>query len=504
MNNLRSGKTYSDNKGKLTVEKAEQINNLGSTVGKPISGHTIVDAANPKLVGLDFPMSIVPATNTIATNFPPSFQDSAICETAVAGLLALGLPPVLSGAAYTACVRALPAARRAVGNSATALTRFIINKVQSKFMAGNKVTKAPRLSSKQVRGVAGKLKSTVPTSMPIVPSGSYGRSIRAAPAAVSVRQRGLGRPRVRSSARGMMISHSELIGNLVSAGTTLNYVSYGFVANPGKYSTFPWLCTLAGNFDKYILHSLKVHLVSNQPTSTGGKMGIAFDYDSTDPLPSDRNEFFSMTHHVECAPWDSLTLDIPLDKIPRFVNSHTETDSKLIDCGNIVVMADQIVAVAAAIADIIVEYDVELLEPQQAVYTTQMYYGVNLTTFQNLNTVGPVISVNSDLSSDVFCELKLPQGYYRVDYYAYDGAGGVPNCTVAVHNATGTKYASAALGSNEAGMSAFIKVTLPDGRVKLTPSTVTLANLEKVLITVSRISAAVYTSFGYFTALTTY
>lgn len=487
-----------------TLDKLNKLSPLKYPSGNSIRSSGGVVVGTPPSAPVKQPMSIVPVAPAPVAPLPPSKKDSAICETAVALATSAGLPFWLREPAYQLCVRTLPHAKSLGYKSFNSLVKTLAGKIESRFMAGNKITKAPRLASKQVRGVAGKLKSTVPTTMSISPSASYGRTVRAAPAAVSVRQRGLGRPRVRSSARGMMISHSELIGNLVSAGTTLNYVSYGYVANPGKYSTFPWLCTLAGNFDKYILHSLKVHLVSNQPTSTGGKMGIAFDYDSTDPLPSDRNEFFSMTHHVECAPWDSLTLDIPLDKVPRFVNSHTETDSKLIDCGNIVVMADQVVAVATAIADIIVEYDVELLEPQQAVYTTQMYYGANLTTFQNINTVGPVISTNSDLSSDVFCELKLPQGYYRVDYYAYDAAGGTPNCVVAVHNASGTKFTNSALGSNESANSAFIKVTLPDGRVKLTPGTVALANLEKVLITVSRISAAVYTSYGYFTALTTY
>lgn len=484
-----------------TLDKINKTSPLKLPSGANLRGTVVV--GNPPSAPVKQPMSIVPVAPAPVAPLPPSKKDSAICETAVALATAAGLPFWLREPAYQLCVRSLPHAKSLGYRSFNSLVKSLAGKIESRFMAGNKITKAPRPASKQVRGVAGKLKTTVPTTMDMV-SSSYGRAVRAAPAAMSVRQRGLGRPRLRSSARGMMISHSELIGNLVSAGTTLNYVSYGFVANPGKYGTFPWLSTLAGNFDKYIMHSLKVHLVSNQPTSTGGKMGIAFDYDSTDPLPSDRNEFFSMTHHVECAPWDSLTLDIPLDKLPRFVNSHTETDSKLIDCGNIVLMADQVVATATAIADIIVEYDVELLEPQQAIFTTQMYYGANLTTFQNLNTVGPVVSTNSDLSSDLICELKLPQGYFRVDYYSYDSAAGGPSCTVSVHNATGTKFASAALGTSECSQSALIKVTLPDGRVKLTPAVVTLANLEKVLITVSRISAAVYTSFGYNTALGTY
>lgn len=472
-----------------------------------LSGGSVVGTPPPAPV--QQPMSIVAAPRAapvVATT--ASQKESAICETAVAGLLALGLPPFLSSSAYAACVAALPAARRAVGNSATALTKYLVNKVQSKFMAGNKVTRAPRVP-RSVRS-ATKMPA-LPGSATLTPPGpSYGRAIRSAPAAVSIRQKGSGRPKVKSSKLGMLITHSEMIGNLVSSGTSLAYVATDFVLNPGKYSTFPWLSTLAGNFDKYIMRKVVVHLVSNQPTSTGGKMGIGFDYDSTDPSPTDRNEFFSLTHHVECAPWDSVSLPIPMDAVPRFVNSHTTTDSKLIDCGQIVLMADQVVATSTAIADIIIEYEVELLEPQQAIYSTMNMVGINPPSFSNVSIVGPVVWTSIPTSSTTDWEFSVPQGYYLFSVNLKDGGAGSPVVGVTVHNCAATGvYGSAAISVTSTtydNVIGRVYTDKNDATVKFSFSGVTIANLEQMYISVTRVSSAVYraTSVLSLVLLTTY
>lgn len=476
-----------------------------------------IDSVPKKQLVVDSSMSITPARSAPIVpapiaQLPATIHASAICETAVSGLLALGLPPIFSGAAYAACVKLLPVARRAVGNSTTALTKYLINKVQSKFMAGNKVTRAPRVAAPQRSSakMAKALANAPGAASLTAPGPMYGRSVAAAPAAYSVRQRGSGRPRVKSSGRGMLISHSEMIGNLVSSGTTLLFSATDFTLNPGKYSTFPWLSTLAGNFDKYIMRKVVVHLVSNQPTSTGGKIGIGFDYDSTDPAPSDRNEFFSLTHHVECAPWDSVSLTIPMDGMPRFVNSHTTSDSKLIDCGQIIFMADQIVAASTALADMIIEYEVELLEPQQAIYSTMNVFAVNPATFADVVISGPVVWTSIPTTSTTVWEFNVPQGYYFFTVSLKDTGGGTPVVGVTVHNCVATGgYGSAAITAGDTTIDNVIGRVYTDkndAKIKLSLSGVTLANLEMFWVVVTRVSSSVYraTSSAPLTLLNTY
>lgn len=511
-------KVTKDNKGLVSVARNQDIKNLDSSVGQSVPGSKVVDAADRRFRGLSFdtqvvtsPMSVVPTAPTPVVSASGN-KDSAICQTAVWAATVAGLPPFLSQPAYDLCVSTLPQAKaflREQGIRGTkALGNYLANTIKSRFMAGNKVTRAPRLAGTQRTGTKMPSVRTPGAASLTAPGPPYGRAIKAAPAAYSVRQRGSGRPRVKSSSRGMIINHSEMIGNLVSNATTLVFSATDFTVNPGKYSTFPWLSTIASNFDKYIMRKVVFHLVSNQPTSTGGKIGIGFDYDSTDPAPSDRNEFFSLTHHVECAPWDSVSLNVPLDNLPRFVNSHTTTDSKLIDCGQVCFMSDQVVATSTALADMIVEYEVELLEPQQAIYSTMVAYGSNVAAFSNLTVVGPVVASMVSTTSTTILEFSLPQGYYLLSFQAYDAGAGSPVIAVTGHNIlTSAPYTSSGVGVGSTTQMDYIgkvATTANDCTIKLTFSGVTIDNLEKLTLVITRVSASAYRFPSYATGMATY
>nr|UHS72250.1 MAG: putative coat protein [Tombusviridae sp.] len=325
-----------------------------------------------------------------------------------------------------------------------------------------------------------------------------------APASKGARVRASNRPKFGSSERGIIVKHSEMIGSLISSGTTLTYGVTEFVINPGKSSTFPWLSTIAGNFDKYRMHKLKVHLVSSQPTSTAGRIGVGIDYDSTDAPPADRVEFFNLTHHAECAAWDSIVFDVPLQPTEKFVNSHTTTDSKLIDMGQIIVMSDQIVATSAILADIIVEYHVELIEPQQAVLSTMTLTGANPASFSALTVTGPVVGTLIPTTSTTVLEMSLPAGTYLVSSHLLDSGTGSPGLIYAVHGGTGGNRATNSTTINEG--SAIVKITTNDGTFRWTFNSVAIANLENILIFVTRVSPTLFASAvaSYASAITTY
>jgi len=326
-----------------------------------------------------------------------------------------------------------------------------------------------------------------------------------APVARSKRLAVVNKPRYRSGNKGVVIRHKELVGPLMSNSTTLSYQANSFVINPGNFGMFNWLSSFAANFDKYRILSFKAMFVSNQPTSTAGRVGLGIDYDSTDPLPADRTEFFSLTHNVESAPWDSLVLNVPFKPEVKFVNSHTTTDSKLIDYGQLVCMADQIVTSGTAITlgDVIIEYEIELLEPQQSVYSTTYFSGANIGAFSTLTVTGPTVAKMVATNSTTVLEFTLPDGYYLMSCSLVDGGAGTPGLTAVVHGGSGTNtYTGDASSKVIVGR---FRITSNDGSIKLTFSTVTIANLESILIAFTRISASNY-SVGpaYQSALGTY
>jgi len=319
-------------------------------------------------------------------------------------------------------------------------------------------------------------------------------TVRNAPAAKSERVKTTNRPRINTSKRGIIVSHKEMVGTLVSSPTTLTFQANSFTINPGKTIGFPWLSTLACNFDKYKMHSLTVHLVSSQPTSTAGRIGVGVDYDSTDPLPGDRVDFFNLTHHTECAAWDSVSLNIPLRPEEKFVNSHTTTDSKLIDMGMIVVMSDQIVATSSVLADVIFEYQVELLEPQQAPLFTQTFTGPNIGTFSSLVSNGPAIVQMIPTISTTVLEFSIPPGTYLFNFILNDAAAGSPGLAVAIHNGSG-RYVNTS-NTFDRNQSGAIRSNASDCTIRLTYSSVGIASLETNTLMFTRISPVVFNNLA--------
>jgi hypothetical protein len=462
---------------------------------KPIAVKIPVDRSKPVVEApvalasyVTFPDSqesaIVPVNKQqLATVYPSNqgFVDH-LCALAVKEVRKL---PLLGGIpkqfAQDLCVLGIKSGIRSVPK--------LVNFVKSQFMA-----------RKNSRGKTFPVMSKLKTSNRIAPA-MQSMSI-SAPVAVGKRIASRNRPKFLNRNGNVVISHTEFVGNLFSNATTLLYNSTSFVINPGNCGTFPWLSTFSSNFDKYKIHKLVFHIVSNQPTSIAGRIGVGVDYDSTDPVPADRGEFFNLTHHQETAPWDSIVMNIPVKPEEKFINSHTVTDSKLIDYGQIIVMADQIVATSSNLADIIVEYVVELIQPQQAVFTTQLISGVHPAAFTDLTTVGPVIAKLVPTTSTTVLEVTVPAGYYHVTNEVYDAGSGSPLCAVTGHSCVGSVSAATSATFNVSA--ALIKATGPDSTLKFTFSAVGIVSIENIVIAISRISATVYGARSYVSALTTY
>lgn len=299
-------------------------------------------------------------------------------------------------------------------------------------------------ATKAAKAVANKAASTskqrvsgfiAPVNAPAVMSSVVGRG---------------GNAKTRSTQRGITITHSEMIGTVVTNSTALFYSVAGYAINPGKGDVFPWLSSMAVNYDKYRLRRMVVHVVSMQPTSTAGRMGIGYDPDSTDDLPADRGEVFAMYKHVEGPVWQNMSLELPVTGVEKYCNTHTSNDSKLIDEGQFIIFSDKVPAPgSASIADIIVEYTIDLLDPQQALFATSYNYlgGISATggtSFNPLRATGPKYASFFTNSSTSYYMVPSP-GYYMIEVFANDAGGASP--VIAIHNGTvnnmyGTKFNS--------------------------------------------------------------
>lgn len=373
---------------------------------------------------------------------------------------------------------------KGVSGKRKAVIRKEINSIVEK--ASKSRVAAPGPSMKQSRGMV-----SVGVNAPVVSTRVVGRQ---------------GAPRTKTIKDGLSITHSELITSIVSSSSANTFKAQGFVINPGKGDVFPWLSTMAVNYDKYRIRSFLVEVITFSPTSVAGRVGIAYDPDSTDALPYDRTEFFAMDKHMQGPVWQTIMLELPTPKTELFVNSHTTTDSKLIDAGQFVVMTDQLASASVSIADVVVHYTVELLKPQQALYQTQYCELSNASRIGGTFLLPPVArgcTISKIYSNDsTQAWLAPPVGAYMVTILNYDGDSGTPNLTIGNYTGSNLYYWAPTSTNQIAGRVIVFKITVSPSvtdtagvvgqHINWTPTTVAPANLEAQHLLLTRISPSIF------------
>jgi len=123
------------------------------------------------------------------------------------------------------------------------------------------------------------------------------------------------------SGQNYPISRREFLGSVTfpSNGVwTLSALSSsipGYDLNPGNSLMFPWLGTVANHWEKYRFTRVKFDLIARNSTLAVGKVGLAFDYDWNDPLPSSEVEFFNTSSNTSANCWESLYLSLNCPKL---------------------------------------------------------------------------------------------------------------------------------------------------------------------------------------------
>ncbi len=163
------------------------------------------------------------------------------------------------------------------------------------------------------------------------------------------------------------VVHKEYIGDIL--GSTAFSVNE-FAVNPGMLTTFPWLSSLANNYESYQFESLRFCYETESPTSFTGTVLMAIDYDASDPAPIDKVQIMAYRQAIRSAPWEpccfkSLTEDLKKEKTLYVRNGvlAANQDIKLYDTGNLFICT-QGQAGNSTVGELYVEYDVRLMTPQ--------------------------------------------------------------------------------------------------------------------------------------------
>jgi hypothetical protein len=190
------------------------------------------------------------------------------------------------------------------------------------------------------------------------------------------------------------VTHNEFIGNVIADDSNISPLENPTIysMNPGLKRTFPWLSTIAINYEFYNVKMVRAHFVPILPTSTPGQVVMFMDYDSADDKPPNeiafKNNYRCQTHSV----WDEFSYMLTNNKAYKKLFIRTEPlpdnqDIKTYDFGKFYV-ATKGIPTGTVIGDLRFEYEIELSVPQSDkinnLLPTQVVQGDNTTTLSPL------------------------------------------------------------------------------------------------------------------------
>jgi hypothetical protein len=147
------------------------------------------------------------------------------------------------------------------------------------------------------------------------------------------------------------------------------YAAQQLSINPGLSSMFPWLASIANNFESYCFNKLGFEYRTEASSNTTGKAILTVDYDASDALPITKQAQLQERAKADDACWQNFSLELDsadLKKLPqryiRAAGAPANTDIKLYDAGNLII-GTQGEANANVIGELYVHYDVDLITP---------------------------------------------------------------------------------------------------------------------------------------------
>lgn len=203
------------------------------------------------------------------------------------------------------------------------------------------------------------------------------------------------------------ITHREYVGEILASATgpptTFNLSS--FALNPGLASVFPWLSKIAQNYESYQLQRLRFCYQTEAPSSLGGTLVMAIDYDAIDTAPATKQAALAYRGSVRSAPWNDCCHDSTSEDLHKmksfFIRSGAipaNADLKTYDIGNLFVITQGVTTSGATCGELYVEYSVKLMtpifEPQNSL-AGGSFAGANTQTAANPYGTAPVRQANS-------------------------------------------------------------------------------------------------------------
>lgn len=289
----------------------------------------------------------------------------------------------------------------------------------------------------------------------------------------------------------VVVEHTEYLQDITGLGTSAYPGDpVRFFANPGQVRSFPWLSTLAQNFDEYKFDKLELTYEPAVGTDADGKLLCTFDPDVLDEFPDTKQELLQARVQLDAMPWNRSKLVVPADLLSeyRFVRPAsvpTGADQHVYDAGVFNLCAPG--APAAMIGEVFVTYKVRLRTPNggaimegQSTVTGPTVAAPMGTAISNAANLHVVWSTGTQFTIDTpgtyyLEDNALGTGFTAVQNIAVDGvAVGPTNVVTAGVSAFTTVQSIRAFEITVANVEDTFTYTVPTGSATFTSHTLRL------------------------------
>lgn len=169
-----------------------------------------------------------------------------------------------------------------------------------------------------------------------------------------------------------LIRHREYLQDITAngSGPPTTFSDTQVSINPGVSSSFPWLSAIAQRFESYQFKRLRFDYETEAPSSLGGTVILAVDYDASDPAPLSKQQALAFRNSVRAPAWKECSHDSSIEDLSKqksyFVRSAAppaSADIKLYDVGTLNVITQGVSTASATCGELYVDYEVLLMTP---------------------------------------------------------------------------------------------------------------------------------------------
>jgi len=257
-------------------------------------------------------------------------------------------------------------------------------------------------------------------------------------------------PMIKNSPGGMIVSHREYIGDVNS---TVPFTPQTFALNPGLGQLFPWLSSLAQNFEEYEFRgvvleykSMSSDLNTASTTSNLGTVVMCTQYNPLDIVFPDKRTMEN--YQFACSGKPSEHIIHPIEcKRAQNVDTHlyirtgaalgNDADLRLYDLGNFTIATQGMPSAftGSSIGELWVSYEVEFFKPKltstlgltTAADQITSFGGFSNNPFENIGNVDPNNTCGCQVGAQSITFPPQCHGRFLISVYMNNATTGATN-----------------------------------------------------------------------------